>query len=50
MYEIDYYKVKLLIPLQVIVRGAGHILPHDQPERALDMLNRFIGYLSHWEF
>lgn len=35
---------------QVILRGAGHIVPHDQPERALDMLNRFIGYSSQWEF
>ncbi|KAJ6666518.1 hypothetical protein lerEdw1_020241 [Lerista edwardsae] len=26
---------------QVIVRGAGHILPYDQPERALDMMDRF---------
>ena len=28
--------------LQLIVRGAGHILPYDQPERALDMVRRFI--------
>ncbi|XP_065897205.1 probable serine carboxypeptidase CPVL isoform X2 [Dysidea avara] len=35
---------------QVIVRGAGHILPYDQPERGLDMLDRFIGYKSNWEF
>ncbi|XP_064617253.1 probable serine carboxypeptidase CPVL isoform X2 [Liolophura sinensis] len=27
---------------QVIVRGAGHILPHDQPERGFDMIDRFI--------
>ncbi|XP_062984822.1 probable serine carboxypeptidase CPVL [Elgaria multicarinata webbii] len=27
---------------QVIVRGGGHILPYDQPERSLDMLDRFI--------
>ncbi|KAL7976701.1 hypothetical protein Chor_008650 [Crotalus horridus] len=27
---------------QVIVRGGGHILPYDQPERALDMMDRFI--------
>lgn len=27
---------------QVIVRGAGHILPHDQPERGYDMIQRFI--------
>ncbi|XP_077978148.1 putative serine carboxypeptidase CPVL [Glandiceps talaboti] len=28
--------------LQVLVRGAGHIAPYDQPERAYDMLSRFI--------
>ncbi|KAL3831848.1 hypothetical protein ACJMK2_023547 [Sinanodonta woodiana] len=27
---------------QVIVRGAGHILPYDQPERGWDMIQRFI--------
>merc|ERR1712190_418872 len=27
---------------QVVVRGAGHMVPGDQPERALDMLDRFI--------
>lgn len=27
---------------QVIIRGGGHMLPADQPERTLDMLNRFI--------
>lgn len=27
---------------QVIIRGAGHIAPYDQPERALDMINRFL--------
>lgn len=27
---------------QVIVRGAGHIVPADQPERAFDMINRFV--------
>ncbi|XP_066485018.1 LOW QUALITY PROTEIN: probable serine carboxypeptidase CPVL [Tiliqua scincoides] len=27
---------------QDIVRGAGHIVPYDQPERALDMMDRFI--------
>ena len=31
------------------MRGAGHIVPYDQPERALDMLDRFIGYSSQWE-
>jgi len=35
---------------QAIVRGAGHILPYDQPERALDLLDKFIGYNSNWEF
>ncbi|CAH1237866.1 CPVL [Branchiostoma lanceolatum] len=27
---------------QVIVKGAGHILPFDQPERAFDMIDRFV--------
>ncbi|KAI5106124.1 putative serine carboxypeptidase CPVL precursor, partial [Silurus meridionalis] len=27
---------------QVIVRGAGHILPYDQPARAFDMIDRFL--------
>lgn len=34
-----YFK---FIFLQVIVRGGGHILPYDQPERSLDMIDRFI--------
>ena len=35
---------------QVVVRGAGHIVPGDQPERALDMISRFVegrGYKSY---
>lgn len=27
---------------QVVVRGAGHIVPGDQPERGLDMITRFV--------
>jgi vitellogenic carboxypeptidase-like protein len=27
---------------QVIVREAGHLLPADQPARALDMITRFV--------
>jgi len=27
---------------QAVVRGAGHMVPGDQPERALDLLDRFI--------
>ena len=27
---------------QVLIRGAGHLVPQDQPERALDMITRFI--------
>ncbi|GAM28682.1 hypothetical protein SAMD00019534_118580 [Acytostelium subglobosum LB1] len=27
---------------QVVVRGAGHILPYDQPLRAIDMITRFV--------
>ena len=28
--------------VNVVVRGAGHLLPQDQPERALDMITRFV--------
>uniref|UniRef100_A0A8C2H2A5 Probable serine carboxypeptidase CPVL n=1 Tax=Cyprinus carpio TaxID=7962 RepID=A0A8C2H2A5_CYPCA len=34
----------------VIVRGGGHILPYDQPERSFDMIDRFLstdGFSSH---
>jgi vitellogenic carboxypeptidase-like protein len=34
---VEEYKVT-----QVNVRGAGHMVPGDQPERAMDMLDRFI--------
>jgi len=34
---------------QVVVRGAGHMVPGDQPERALDMMNRFIAGRSFAE-
>jgi vitellogenic carboxypeptidase-like protein len=27
---------------QVVVRGAGHILPHDQPARGYDLITRFV--------
>uniref|UniRef100_A0A667ZJR3 Probable serine carboxypeptidase CPVL n=1 Tax=Myripristis murdjan TaxID=586833 RepID=A0A667ZJR3_9TELE len=27
---------------QVIIRGGGHILPYDQPERSFDMMDRFL--------
>ncbi|XP_049336575.1 probable serine carboxypeptidase CPVL [Astyanax mexicanus] len=27
---------------QVIVRGGGHILPYDQPQRSFDMIDRFL--------
>ncbi|XP_067648756.1 probable serine carboxypeptidase CPVL [Haliotis asinina] len=27
---------------QVVVRDGGHILPHDQPRRSLDMIQRFV--------
>eukprot|EP00927_Polykrikos_kofoidii_P002056 TRINITY_DN1078_c0_g1_i1.p1 TRINITY_DN1078_c0_g1~~TRINITY_DN1078_c0_g1_i1.p1 ORF type:complete len:490 (-),score=81.50 TRINITY_DN1078_c0_g1_i1:113-1582(-) len=27
---------------QVVVRGAGHMVPGDQPERALDLIERFV--------
>ncbi|XP_042345213.1 probable serine carboxypeptidase CPVL [Plectropomus leopardus] len=27
---------------QVIIRGGGHVLPYDQPERTFDMIDRFL--------
>ncbi|KAJ1488424.1 Alpha/Beta hydrolase protein [Baffinella frigidus] len=33
---------------QAVVRGAGHILPHDQPKRARDMIRRFVSSDSGW--
>nr|KAG5694229.1 hypothetical protein BaRGS_035333 [Batillaria attramentaria] len=32
---------------QVIVRGAGHILPFDQPQRGYDMIQRFVENRSY---
>ncbi|KAA0183853.1 hypothetical protein HAZT_HAZT011821 [Hyalella azteca] len=29
--------------VEVLVRGAGHMVPYDQPARAYDMINRFTG-------
>jgi len=34
---------------QVIVRNAGHLLPLDQPERAYDMITRFVNGISFAE-
>ena len=33
---------------QVVVRGAGHILPHDQPGRGLDLISRFVDSVAGW--
>jgi len=33
---------------QVVVRGAGHILPHDQPKRGLDLISRFVDSTEGW--
>lgn len=30
------------VVMQVIIRGGGHILPYDQPERSFDMMDRFL--------
>lgn len=32
---------------RVVLRGAGHIVPHDQPARAYDMMDRFIHNLPY---
>jgi vitellogenic carboxypeptidase-like protein len=31
---------------QIIIRNAGHMVPHDQPRVALDMISRFINNQS----
>ena len=43
-----HFPLLLSCVLQLIVRGAGHILPYDQPERALDMVRRFISGKGFW--
>ena len=40
--EVAGYVRKVLNLMQVVVRGAGHMVPHDQPERALDLITRFV--------
>ena len=34
---------------QVVVRGAGHMVPSDQPQRALDLISRFVAGRSFGE-
>ena len=36
------FRPSLCFHLQVIVRGAGHMVPHDQPERANNLIDMFI--------
>ena len=31
---------------EVLVRGAGHMVPNDQPQRAYEMINIFTGVTS----
>ncbi|XP_041041021.1 probable serine carboxypeptidase CPVL isoform X2 [Carcharodon carcharias] len=40
--EVAGYVRKVGDFYQVIIRGGGHLLPYDQPERAFDMIDRFI--------
>jgi len=40
--EVAGYVRRVRDLYQVVVRGGGHILPWDQPERAWDMIDRFI--------
>lgn len=35
---------------QVVVRGGGHILPYDQPDRSLDMITRFIENIPYQSY
>ncbi|XP_069770185.1 probable serine carboxypeptidase CPVL [Narcine bancroftii] len=40
--EVAGYVRKVGEFYQIIIRDGGHILPYDQPERAFDMIDRFI--------
>ncbi|XP_065176055.1 probable serine carboxypeptidase CPVL [Sycon ciliatum] len=40
--EVAGYVRSVLNLMQVVVRGAGHMVPHDQPVRALDLISRFV--------
>uniref|UniRef100_UPI00398EB001 probable serine carboxypeptidase CPVL isoform X2 n=1 Tax=Pristiophorus japonicus TaxID=55135 RepID=UPI00398EB001 len=46
--EVAGYVRKVGDFYQVIIRGGGHILPYDQPERAFDMIDRFISKNGHF--
>lgn len=49
MYDI--YIISPFSAIQVIIRGGGHILPYDQPERSFVMIDRFLstdGFSSPW--
>ncbi len=43
--EVAGYAKNYANVTQVVVRGAGHILPFDQPARAFDMITRFVDNL-----
>lgn len=40
--EVAGYVRKVHNLMQVVVRGAGHMVPHDQPERALSLITAFV--------
>lgn len=40
--EVAGYAKQFDTMTQVVVRGAGHLVPYDQPERALDMIDKWI--------
>mmetsp|Transcript_13163 Transcript_13163/g.52527 ORF Transcript_13163/g.52527 Transcript_13163/m.52527 type:complete len:488 (+) Transcript_13163:56-1519(+) len=41
-YQVAGYVRQAQTYTQIVVRDAGHLVPSDQPERALDMITRFV--------
>ncbi len=41
-YDVAGYVRTVNKFVQAIVRGAGHIVPYDQPERALNLIQNFV--------
>ena len=44
---LSSFSLPLLSHCKVVIRNAGHILPYDQPEVALAMLQNFIDLPPH---
>ena len=48
--EVAGYATQAADLTYVLVRGAGHLVPFDQPERAYDMITRFIDDIPYHSF